>query len=64
MGADYNPNQPDQYFYYLDANNLYGWAMQPYLPHSGFEWMDIDTNWSVTDDSDVSYILEEDFEYP
>ena len=24
---------------YLDANNLYGWAMSRYLPTGGFRWM-------------------------
>ena len=24
---------------YLDANNLYGWAMNGYLPYGGFEWL-------------------------
>ena len=24
---------------YLDANNLYGWAMSQYLPTGGFRWM-------------------------
>ena len=24
---------------YLDANNLYGWAMSQYLPTGGFKWM-------------------------
>ena len=24
---------------YLDANNLYGWAMIQYLPYGGFEWL-------------------------
>ena len=25
---------------YLDANNLYGWAMCKKLPVSGFKWVD------------------------
>ena len=24
---------------YLDANNLYGWAMSQYLPYGGFKWL-------------------------
>ena len=24
---------------YLDANNLYGWAMSQKLPYNGFRWM-------------------------
>ena len=24
---------------YLDANNLYGWAMIQYLPYGGFKWL-------------------------
>lgn len=27
---------------YLDANNLYGYAMCQELPHSGFKWLDLD----------------------
>ena len=25
---------------YLDANNLYSWAMIQYLPYGGFKWLD------------------------
>ena len=24
---------------YLDMNNLYGWAMNQYLPYEGFKWL-------------------------
>ena len=24
---------------YLDANNLYGWAMSQHLPTGGFKWL-------------------------
>ena len=35
----YNPSEPSKYIAYLDANNLYGWAMSKPLPTHGFEWM-------------------------
>ena len=28
-----------KYMTYLDANNLYGWAMSQYLPYSGFKYL-------------------------
>ena len=28
-----------KYIIYLDANNLYGWAMSKPLPTHGFKWM-------------------------
>ena len=37
---DYDNNKPDIYIPYLDANNLYGWAMKQYLPYGGFKWKD------------------------
>ena len=37
--VDYNPDEPSNYIQYLDANNLYGWAMSQSLPTHGFKWM-------------------------
>ena len=28
-----------KYITYLDANSFYGWAMNQYLPYSGFKWL-------------------------
>ena len=36
---DYDPNVPTSYIQYLDANNLYGWAMSQSLPVGKFEWL-------------------------
>ena len=35
----YDKTKPLKYIMYLDANNLYGWAMSQYLPTGGFRWM-------------------------
>ena len=54
---------------YLNANNLYGWAMSQYLPTSNFRWM-TDKEISKIDlgkyktDGKTGLILEVDLEYP
>ena len=35
---DYDPSRPNKYIMYLDANNLYGWAMSKPLPKRDFKW--------------------------
>ena len=37
---NYNNNEEPSYIQYLDANNLYGWAMSKKLPVNGFKWID------------------------
>ena len=54
---------------YLDANNLYGWAMIKKLPVGKFEWIHPndyteDLIKSYDDNDDYGAILEEDIEYP
>ena len=37
---NYDEKVPSKYIMYLDANNLYGWAMSQYLPTGqGFKWL-------------------------
>ena len=36
---DYDSDKETSYILYLDANNLYGWAMSEPLPVGGFRWM-------------------------
>ena len=66
---EYDEKAPSKYIMYLDANNLYGWAMSQYLPTGGFRWMtqkQIDkTNLALyKEDSKKGLILEVDLEYP
>ena len=39
MGTEFDATKDSKFISYLDANNLYGWAMSKQLPTSGFEWM-------------------------
>ena len=39
---DYNKNEPSRYLQYLDANNLYGWAMSQPLPTGGFRLVNVE----------------------
>ena len=36
---NYNKNIESSYLMYLDANNLYRWAMSQQLPVNGFKWV-------------------------
>jgi hypothetical protein len=58
---NYDPNRKSKYLPYLDANNLYGWAMSQPLPVKDFKWMD---NNELEKWTKHSCILEVDLEYP
>ena len=34
---NYDSNEESKFIVYLDANNLYGWAINLYLPDGGFK---------------------------
>ena len=34
---DYDPKKPSTFITYVDMNNLYGWAMNQYLPYGEFK---------------------------
>ena len=69
---NYNNNEESSYIQYLDANNLYGWAMSKKLPVNGFRWLDSDKineinkefikNYNENDNK--GYIFEVDVRYP
>ena len=65
----YNKNITSSYLQYLDANNLYGWAMSKELPIGGFKWVNpkkYTEEWIKNYDEDSKYgmVLEVDIEYP
>ena len=73
---NYDPDKPSSYIMYLDANNLYAWAMSQPLPYANFRW--IDTNYVFIKNKKkllnadgvlpkkkgLGYIYEVDLEYP
>ena len=61
MEEKYDPSQPSKFITYLDANNLYGWAMMKPLPVDDFKWM---SPLEVENWKEIPCILEVDLDYP
>ena len=72
---NYNNNEESSYIQYLDANNLYGWAMSKKLPVNGFKWTDTSETSAkhvineefiknYNENNDKGYIFEVDVKYP
>ena len=67
---NYDKSIESSYLMYLDANNLYGWAMSQKLPINGFKWVTYLSRFnenfikSYNENSDIRYFLEVDAEYP
>ena len=68
---NYDKNIESSYLIYLDANNLYEWAMSQKLLVNGFMWhndhlSDFNAEFikSYNENSDEGYFLEVDIEYP
>ena len=67
MGEQIDPNEEPRFVQYLDANNLYGWAISQPLPVGDFKWMDVKEkeNWfEFSNQERHGCILEVDLEYP
>ena len=65
----YDPEKPNSHILYLDANNLYGWAMSQPLPTGGFRWVEdcdglVGTIQDQPADGPEGFIVEVDLEYP
>ena len=65
---NYNNNEESSYIQYLDANNLYDWAMSKKLPVNGFKWLEHVINEefikNYNENDKKGYILEVDVKYP
>ena len=66
MGDRFDPKSESSYLQYLDANNLYDWAMSQPLPTGGFKWVDVNPNEisELATRTDKGYVLEVDVSYP
>ena len=76
MGSLYDPTKPTSYIMYVDANNLYGWALSQALPEKDYEWlsddecrqaevaMEIKEMRDLFYQQDRHYIFEGEMDYP
>ena len=58
---NYDKNEESSYIQYLDANNLYGWAISQKLPVNAFKWVNDITE---INEVDVKVDVEVDVKYP
>jgi len=72
---DYDSSLPSKYIMYLDANNLYGYAMSEPLPVGGFKFLSFaeiqtfknnknERILTLGDDDETGYIFDVDLTYP
>ena len=64
---NYDPNKESNYIMYLDANNLYGWAMSQFLPYDDVKInteITIDEILNTPDENETGYVIECDSHFP
>ena len=67
---NYDSSRVSSYLMYLDANNLYGWAMCKKLPIGGYTWSNNHDRCTsefikkYDENSNLGYLFEVDVEYP
>jgi len=66
--SDCDKSLMDAYIFYLDANNLYGYAMCEYLPQGNFKWntdeWTIDKILNLDDKGKTRYLFDVHLHYP
>ena len=67
---NYNEKEESSYIQYLDANNLYGWAMSQELAINNFVWVENESKIKIeklvqnyNENSGIRYIFEVDINY-
>ena len=63
MGSRYVKSDEDKKILYVDANNLYGWAMSEYLPYDEIKFdrnVKLEDILNTPDDSAIGYCIEVD----
>ena len=67
MGDRYVKSDENTKILYIDANDLYGWAMGQYLPYNDIKFdgdVKLDDILNTSDDSEVGYFVEVDLKHP
>ena len=70
MGEHYDSTKESSYITYVDANNLYGWAMVEPLPYKNIKFETVvetetfRTLLETPDDAEMGYFVEADLEFP
>ena len=67
MGDRYVKSDENKKILYIDANNLYGWAMSQYLPYDDIKFdnnVKLEDILNTPDDSEIGYFVECDLKYP
>ena len=61
----FNDKNKNQIIIYLDANNLYGYAISKFVPKNGFKWIDPEEFYSskYSSNSSKGFVLEVNLEY-
>ena len=67
MGDRYIKSDKNKKILYIDANNLYGWAMSESLPYDKIKLdnnVNLEDILNTPDDSDIGFFVEVDLKYP
>ena len=67
MGDRYVKSDENKKIFYIDANNLYGWAMSQYFPYDEIKFVgdvNLEDIINTSDDNEVGYFVEVDLKYP